>query len=74
MRYTSMLITMPLCEIIERCDVYADTDAEAMEYAMNQACFNDAQDYMMIVNDAADEFSATIQGLRNTRTSISDSL
>lgn len=36
MPYTIMII-MPQSEIIECIDVYAETDAEAMEYAMNQA-------------------------------------
>lgn len=64
MRYTIMIITMPQSEVIECSDVHADTDAEAMEYAMNQACFN----------DAAGEFSATIQGTRNARTSTNDTV
>lgn len=73
MPYTIMII-MPQSEIIECIDVYAETDAEAMEYAMNQACFNGTQDYMMIVNDAAGEFSATIQGTRSARISTSDAV
>lgn len=73
MPYTIMII-MPQSEIIECIDVYAETDAEAMEYAMNQACFNGTQDYMMIVNDAAGEFSATIQGTRSARISTADSM
>ena len=74
MRYTIMVITMPLCETIERCDVYAETNAEAMEYAMNQACFNGAQDYMMVVNDAAGDFNATVQGTRGARISAPDTV
>ena len=73
MPYTIMII-MPQSEIIECIDVYAETDAEAMEYAMNQACFNGTQDYMMIVNDAAGEFSATVQGTRSARISTSDAV
>lgn len=42
MRYTIMIITMTQSEVIECSDVHAETDAEAMEYAMNQACFNGA--------------------------------
>ena len=78
MRYTIMIITMPQSEVIECSDIHAETDAEAMEYAMeyamNQACFNGAQDYMMTVNDAAGDFSATIQGTRSARTSINDTV
>ena len=74
MRYTVMIIAMPQADVIELTDVYADTDAEAMEYAMNQACFTGAQDYMLIVNDAAGEFSATIQGTRSARISTSDAV
>lgn len=74
MRYTLMIIAMPQADVIELTDVYADTDAEAMEYAIDQACFNGAQDYMMVVNDAAGEFSATVQGTRTARTSTSDTL
>jgi len=74
MRYTIMIITMPQSEVIECSDVHAETDAEAMEYAMNQACFNGAQDYMMVVNDAAGEFSATIQGTRSARASTNDTV
>lgn len=37
MRYTIMIITMPQSEVIECCDVHAETDAEAMEYAMKRA-------------------------------------
>lgn len=65
MRYTIMIITMPQSEVIECTDVHADSDAEAMEYALNQVCFTGAQDYMLIVNDSAGEFSATVQGTRS---------
>lgn len=74
MRYTVMIITMPQADVIELTDVYADTDAEAMEYAMNQACFTGAQDYMLIVNDAAGEFNATVQGTRSARISTPDTV
>lgn len=74
MRYTIMIITMSQSEVIECSDVYAETDAEAMEYAMNQASFTGAQDYMMVVNDATGDFSATIQGTRSARTSINDTV
>lgn len=74
MQYTIMIIAIPQCELIECTHVHSDTDAEAMEYAMDQACFNGAQDYMLIVNDAAGEFSATVQGTRSSRTSTSDTL
>lgn len=74
MRYTIMIVIMPHSEVIECSDVFADTDAEAMEYAMNQACFTGAQDYMLIVNDAAGEFNAIVQGTRSARISITDSM
>lgn len=74
MRYTVMIITMPQSEVIEYTDVHADSDAEAMEYALNQACFTGAQDYMLIVNDSAGEFSATVQGTRSARISTADSM
>lgn len=74
MRYTVMIIVMPQTEVIEFTDVFADTDAEAMEYAMNQACFTGAQDYMLIVNDAAGEFNATVQGTRSARISTPDTV
>ena len=73
MRYTIMIITMLQSEVIECTDVHADSDAEAMEYALNQACFTGAQDYMLIVNDSA-EFSATVQGTRSARISTADSM
>lgn len=74
MRYTVMIIAMPQADVIELTDVHADSDAEAMEYAMNQACFTGAQDYMLIINDAAGEFSATIQGTRSARISTNDTV
>lgn len=74
MLYTIMVITMPQSDIIECSDVHAETDAEAMEYAMNQACFTGAQDYMMLVNDVAGEFIAMAQGTRSARISTSDTL
>lgn len=72
MRYTVMIIAMPQADVIELTDVHADSDAEAMEYAMNQACFTGAQDYMLIINDSAGEFSATVQGTRSARISTAD--
>lgn len=74
MRYTVMIIAMPQADVIELTDVYADTDAEAMEYAMNQACFTGAQDYMLIVNDAAGDFNATVQGTGSARISTPDTV
>lgn len=74
MRYTVMIIAMPQADVIELTDVYADTDAEAMEYAMNQACFTGAQDYMLIVNDAAGVFNATVQDTRSARISTPDTV
>ena len=74
MRYTVMIIAMPQSEVIECTDVHADSDAEAMEYAMNQACFTGAQDYMLIINDSAGEFSATVQGTRSARISTNDTV
>ena len=74
MRYTIMIITMPQSEVIECSDVHGDSDAEAMEYALNQACFTGAQDYMLVVNDAAGEFSATVQGTCSARISTADSM
>lgn len=74
MRYTVMIIAMPQAEVIECSDVHAETDAEAMEYAMNQACFTGAQDYMLIVNDAAGVFNATVQGTRSARISTPDTV
>lgn len=74
MQYTVMIIAMRYGDVIEQTDIHADSDAEAMEYAMNQVCFTGSQDYMLIINDSAGEFSATVQGTRSARISTADSM
>lgn len=74
MKYTIMVIAMPQSEVIKCSYAYANTDAEAMEYAMIQPCFTGAQDYMLIVNDAAGKFSATVQGTRSARNITPDTV
>lgn len=74
MVYTIMVIAMPQAVVVECCDVFADTDAEAMELAMNQACFTGETDYRMLVSDALGEFCAYVQCTRSTRISTPDTV
>lgn len=63
MKYNVNIITIPEYEMIECTDFYAETDAEAMEYAMNQLCFNTQQIYIMNVYCYDSDFSAMANNL-----------
>lgn len=53
--------------IYEESLVYADSDAEAVEYLMNDLCFHGAVEYYAHVKAEDDTFSCYMEGEGNAR-------
>lgn len=62
MNYTLTIMTRPELEVVEDTGFTAECDADAMIYAMNQACFTGAQEYSMFVISEDTGFNAHITG------------
>lgn len=62
MNYTLTIMTRPELDLVEDTGFTAECDADAMIYAMNQACFTGAQEYSMFVISEDTGFNAHITG------------
>lgn len=58
MKYNVKVTTLPENKIVEDTNYYAETDSEAIEYAMNQLCFTGQQYYVMAIKCYESHFTA----------------